>query len=156
MSSKKIANQHHATFESIKQTDAQGNDFWHARPLARVLDHSEYRHFLPVIERAREACRNSNQPVADHFEDILEMVCYRLIAVAAGFTSALDHGQEMTVFGMIQYPGQGTRMPEIIALRIGLFDAFKRGVVLIGNFLTAHDDLLMIRRLGQGGDWEDN
>jgi DNA-damage-inducible protein D len=74
MSSKKIANQHHATFESIKQTDAQGNDFWHARPLARVLDHSEYRHFLPVIERAREACRNSNQPVADHFEDILEMV----------------------------------------------------------------------------------
>ena len=27
-----------------------------------------------MVERAREACRNSGQPEADHFEDILEMV----------------------------------------------------------------------------------
>ncbi len=74
MTNKKIANQHHATFEGIKQTDGQGNEFWLARPLAKVLDYSEYRHFLPVVERAREACHNSGQPIADHFEDILEMV----------------------------------------------------------------------------------
>jgi len=45
-----------------------------ARPLAKVLDYSEYRHFLPVLERAKEACRNSNQAVEDHFEDVLAMV----------------------------------------------------------------------------------
>ena len=74
MTDKRIAIQHHATFESIRHVDADGNDYWLARPLAKVLDYSEYRHFLPVVERAREACRNSGQPLADHFEDVLEMV----------------------------------------------------------------------------------
>lgn len=64
----------HATFESIKELDEHGNEFWPARQLAKVLEYSEYRHFLPVLERAREACRNSAQSVEDHFEDILEMV----------------------------------------------------------------------------------
>ena len=26
-------------------------EYWLARPLAKVLDYSEYRHFLPVVER---------------------------------------------------------------------------------------------------------
>jgi DNA-damage-inducible protein D len=74
MTNKHIATQHHATFEGIRHVDEDGNEFWLARPLAKVLDYSEYRHFLPVVERAREACRNSSQPVEDHFEDVLAMV----------------------------------------------------------------------------------
>lgn len=62
------------TFDSIRRTDDGGQEFWLARDLARVLEYSEYRHFLPVIERAKEACRNSGQDVADHFEDVLDMV----------------------------------------------------------------------------------
>lgn len=65
---------HHITFENIKHVDADGNEFWLARQLARVLEYSQYRHFLPVIARAREACGNSGQPVADHMEDVLTMV----------------------------------------------------------------------------------
>lgn len=71
---KPIVDQHHQTFESIRQFDADGNEYWMARQLARVLEYSEYRHFLPVIERAKEACRNSGHPEADHFEDVLGMV----------------------------------------------------------------------------------
>ena len=63
-----------SVFEAIRQTDEKGNEFWSARDLARVLEYSEYRHFLPVIERAKEACVNSGQPVTNHFEDILELV----------------------------------------------------------------------------------
>ncbi len=74
MTDNNIIQQHHTTFENIKHSDDEGNEFWLARPLAKVLDYSEYRHFLPVLERAREACRNSGQAVTDHFEDILEMV----------------------------------------------------------------------------------
>ena len=74
MSDKTIDQQHRATFEGIRHVDENGNEFWLARPLAKVLDYSEYRHFLPVVERAREACRNSGHLVSDHFEDILEMV----------------------------------------------------------------------------------
>ena len=74
MANENIVEQHHKTFESIRQSDALGNEFWIARELAKVLDYSEYRHFLPVIERAKEACRTSGYPIEDHFEDILEMV----------------------------------------------------------------------------------
>ena len=74
MSDKRIAEQHHATFESIRQQDAAGNEYWSARKLAKVLEYSEYRHFQPVIERALEACQGSGYAAADHFEDILEMV----------------------------------------------------------------------------------
>lgn len=74
MTEKRIANQHHVTFEGIRQLDPDGNEYWSARKLAKVLDYSEYRHFLPVIERAREACQNSGLSLADHIEDVLDMV----------------------------------------------------------------------------------
>ena len=74
MTEKRIAKQHHATFESIRQQDAAGNEYWSARKLAKVLEYSEYRHFQPVIERAREAWQVSGYEVADHIEDILDMV----------------------------------------------------------------------------------
>lgn len=69
-----VTSQHHATFEGLRQQDEAGNEFWFARQLASVLEYSQYRHFLPVVERAREACRNSSQAEADHFEDVLTMV----------------------------------------------------------------------------------
>jgi DNA-damage-inducible protein D len=62
------------TFERIKRTNSAGAEFWSARELARVLEYSEFRHFLPVIEKGREACLTSTHRVADHFEQILEMV----------------------------------------------------------------------------------
>lgn len=74
MPDKSVAQQHHATFESIRQLDNEGNEFWLARQLATVLDYSQYRHFLPVVERTKEACRNSGQKVEDHIEDVLTMV----------------------------------------------------------------------------------
>lgn len=74
MPDQSIARQHHATFEGIRHVDGAGNEFWLARQLATVLDYSQYRHFLPVVERAKEACRNSGQAVEDHIEDVLTMV----------------------------------------------------------------------------------
>ena len=74
MTEKRIANQHHLTFEGIRQLDSEGNEYWSARKLGKVLDYSEYRHFLPVIERAREACQKSGLALADHIEDMLDMV----------------------------------------------------------------------------------
>lgn len=57
MTNQKIITQHHATFEGIRHVDADGNEFWLARQLAVVLEYSQYRHFLPVIDKAKEACR---------------------------------------------------------------------------------------------------
>src|SRR3972149_1954825 len=74
MSKKDLMQQHSETFESIRHFDKDGNEYWLARQLSRVLEYSEYRHFLPVIEKAKEACTTSKHSAADHFEDILEMV----------------------------------------------------------------------------------
>ena len=69
-----IQNTTNTIFEQIKEIDENGNEFWGARKLSKILEYSEFRHFLPVIERAKEACSNSDQPVSDHFEDYLEQI----------------------------------------------------------------------------------
>jgi|GEM_PF-590976 len=69
-----VGRQHHQPFDSIRHVDEDGREYWLARELARVLDYSEFRHFVPVVDRAMEACRNSGHAPKDHFEDILEMV----------------------------------------------------------------------------------
>ena len=71
---KEIFKNNQSLFERIKKQDEHGNEYWSARDLSKVLEYSEYRHFIPVLERAKEACVNSNQEVEHHFEDILDMI----------------------------------------------------------------------------------
>ena len=61
-------------FEQLRRVDENGIEYWTSRQLWKVLEYTEYRHFIPVIEKAKTACRNSNEPIENHFEDILEMV----------------------------------------------------------------------------------
>ena len=61
-------------FEELKKISNQGIEFWTARDMARELGYSEYRHFLPVIEKAKISCKNSDQSTKDHFEDFLDMI----------------------------------------------------------------------------------
>jgi DNA-damage-inducible protein D len=70
----KLQKQNQTAFEQIRKVDKKGNEYWSARDLAKVLEYSEYRHFKPVIDRAKEACKNSGYVVSDHFEDILDMI----------------------------------------------------------------------------------
>jgi len=69
-----IEKKHHVSFEQIKHTESDNREYWLARDLSKVLGYSEYRHFQPVIEKAREACEKSGFNVEDHFEDVLVMV----------------------------------------------------------------------------------
>jgi DNA-damage-inducible protein D len=69
-----LTNPNQTVFEQIKRVDEHKNEFWTARDLSSVMEYSEYRHFKPVIERAKEACKNSGYEVQHHFEDILDMI----------------------------------------------------------------------------------
>ncbi len=71
---KKLTNSALKIFEQNRRIDENGHEFWTARDLAKILEYSEYRHFLPVIIKAQESCQNSNHKVLDHFEDILDMI----------------------------------------------------------------------------------
>jgi len=72
----KMANINDTIFEKIKEIDENGNEYWGARKLSKTLEYSEFRHFMPVIERAKEACKNSNHTIEDHFEDYLEEISF--------------------------------------------------------------------------------
>lgn len=61
-------------FEQIRKSDDNGNEFWSARDLAKVLEYTEYRNFKPVIKKAKEACQQSGQLVDNHFVHLHEMV----------------------------------------------------------------------------------
>lgn len=74
MAKNEIEKLHHQTFEEIKQINEFDQEYWSARLLGKVLEYAEYRNFLPVIEKAKEACRNSGQPVSDHFVEVHEMI----------------------------------------------------------------------------------
>ena len=74
MTEKRIANQHHASFEGIRQQDPERNEYWFARDLAPLLDYQEWRNFMQVVEKAIQACRKSENVVEDHFGDITKMV----------------------------------------------------------------------------------
>lgn len=63
-----------SVFEQIKQTDAEGNEYWGARQLSKILEYREFRNFQPVIEKAKEACVNSDQPLNDHFVEFHEEI----------------------------------------------------------------------------------
>ena len=65
---------HSSVFESVKKINEQRMEYWSARELSKIFEYSEYRHFVPVIAKAKDACNNSGHAVSDHFEDILEMV----------------------------------------------------------------------------------
>ena len=69
-----MANESIVIFESIKRVNDDNNEFWTARAMARELGYSEYRHFLPVKEKAKLSCKNSGQSIKDHFEDFLDMI----------------------------------------------------------------------------------
>ncbi len=120
----KLTNPGQTVFEQIKQTDENGNEFWAARQLSKVLDYAEFRNFQPVIERAKDACRNSGQPVENHFVDYHEMVgigsgaerkmesvklsryaCYLIVQNA-------DPGKEIVALGQTYFAVQ-TRLQEI-------------------------------------------
>lgn len=65
---------HQTIFEQIKKIDENGIEYWTSRDLAKVLEYSDYRNFIQVINKAKEACRNSNQAENYHFVDVNEMI----------------------------------------------------------------------------------
>lgn len=62
------------TFERIKHINEDGIEFWYARELQIALDYTEWRNFENVIDKAKVACTNSKNVMADHFVDVNKMV----------------------------------------------------------------------------------
>ena len=69
-----LVNKTEQDFEKIKHTNENGIEFWYARELMTVLEYKQWRRFEQVIERAKEACKNSNINIDDHFASVGKIV----------------------------------------------------------------------------------
>ena len=61
-------------FESIKHVDDDGNEYWYARELQKVLEYTEWRKFVGVIKKAINSCKASNYVASDHFVGTDKMI----------------------------------------------------------------------------------
>ena len=61
-------------FESIKHVDEDGNEYWYARELQKVLEYKRWDKFYNVIESAQVACSISNNNVLYHFSQVGKMI----------------------------------------------------------------------------------
>ena len=61
-------------FESIKHVDEDGNEYWYARELQKVLEYTEWRKFVGVIKKAINSCKASNYVTSDHFVGADKMI----------------------------------------------------------------------------------
>ena len=69
-----LENINETIFENIKHVDDDGNEYWYARELQKVLEYKRWDKFYNVIESAQVACSISNYNVLDHFSQVGKMV----------------------------------------------------------------------------------
>ena len=54
--------------------DYKGIECWSARELQGILGYTEWRNFLKVIDKAKDACTNAGEKLSNHFVDVNKMV----------------------------------------------------------------------------------
>lgn len=70
----KIKNYNERIFEDFKHFDENGIEFWYARELQNILQYNEWRNFLKVLEKSKQACKLSEYEVLDHFVELNKMI----------------------------------------------------------------------------------
>lgn len=61
-------------FEDIKHISENGEEYWEARELQKVLGYSKWENFTKVLDRAMIACKLSKYRVSEHFADVRKVL----------------------------------------------------------------------------------
>ena len=97
------------TFEDIKHIDENGNEFWYARELMAVLQYTKWQNFEKIIDKAKEACKNSGANVLHDFTDVSKIV-------NAGATSKNIQDYKLTRYACYLIAQNGDSRKKVIAL----------------------------------------
>ena len=120
-------------FESIRHVNKYGQEFWYARDLQFALEYTEWRNFCKVIEKAKEACRGSNNAVSDHFVDVNKIV-------NAGATSKDIGDIQLSRYACYLIVQNGDPRKKVIALGQTYFAVKTRQQELIENYENLSED----------------
>ncbi|MBR6614224.1 MAG: DNA damage-inducible protein D [Clostridia bacterium] len=74
MSENEIEKIGESIFESIKHVDENGNEYWYARELMKILEYNKWQNFEKVINKAMESCENSRILIFDCFTDVSKSI----------------------------------------------------------------------------------
>jgi hypothetical protein len=61
-------------FEGAARKTDDGQEFWAARELAKLLGYADYRNFLGTVEKAKIACQTMRLDPDDHFVAVTDMI----------------------------------------------------------------------------------
>src|SRR5258708_35383934 len=62
-------------FDSVKQTNVYGIEFWSGRDLMPLLGYgNKWQNFVEVVKRAMVACEEAGNVAVDHFTDASKMI----------------------------------------------------------------------------------
>lgn len=70
---KELITELHKSFEDFVNSE-DGVEYWFARDIQQLLQYTDWRNFLLVIDKAKKACENSNIEPEDHFVDVNKMI----------------------------------------------------------------------------------
>jgi DNA-damage-inducible protein D len=108
-------------------------EYWLARDLQETLQYSEWRNFLKVLGKAKEACNNSGGNVENHFVDVNKMVALgskaereiddiMLTRYACYLIAQNGDPRKNTIAFAQSYFALQTRKQELIEEKLGLQD----------------------------------
>lgn len=67
-------NTHLSPFDGIRRVDEQGNEYWSARDLSKLLGYKDWRNFTKAVAKAIEACEQSGRAASGDFVGVNEIV----------------------------------------------------------------------------------
>lgn len=136
-------------FEEIKRFNEIDQEYWSARELYTVLEYIKWDKFLNVIDKAKQACKNSGQEPKDHFPRVEKLVkigsganrdigdiqlsryaCYLIVQNA-------DPSKEVVALGQTYFAVQ-TRKQEVLEENFGKLQSEEKRLFLRGE-MAAHN-----------------
>ena len=139
-------------FEDIKHIDEYGVEFWYARELSCILEYKEWRNFSKVLDRAKEACRNSGFIVENDFVKANKIV-------EAGATSKKIIDYKLSRYACYLIAQNGDSRKKVIALAQTYFAVQTRKQEITEkeySMLTEDERRLYQRNLTRRGNYSLN